>query len=66
MMSKKSKITRRDFINGTLMAAGASMLPFGLTSGAILDKLYPMYYPPSLTLMLEHGIGNQIGAQLLN
>ena len=49
MMSKKSKITRRDFINGTLMAAGASMLPFGLTSGAILDKLYPMYYPPSLT-----------------
>ena len=44
-----SKITRRDFINGTLMVAGASMLPFGRTSGAILDKLYPLYYPPSLT-----------------
>ena len=25
------------------------MLPFGRTSGAILDKLYPLYYPPSLT-----------------
>ena len=44
-----SKITRRDFINGTLMAVGASMLPFGRISGAILDKLYPLYYPPSLT-----------------
>ena len=44
-----SEITRRDFINGTLMAAGASMLPFGRTSGSILDKLYPLYYPPSLT-----------------
>jgi len=26
-----SEITRRDFINGTLMAAGAYMLPFGCT-----------------------------------
>jgi len=44
-----SKITRRDFINGTLMAAGASMLPFGCTSDAVLDKLDPLYYPPALT-----------------
>lgn len=44
-----SKITRRDFINGTLMAAGASILPLGCTSNVVLDNLDPMYYPPSLT-----------------
>ncbi|MHC4356746.1 MAG: NAD(P)-binding protein, partial [Planctomycetota bacterium] len=44
-----SKITRRDFVNGTLMAAGASMLPFGCTSRAVLDTLDPLYYPPALT-----------------
>jgi spermidine dehydrogenase len=44
-----SHITRRDFINGTLMAAGASMLPAGCTSDAVLDALDPLYYPPSLT-----------------
>lgn len=44
-----SKITRRDFINGTLMAAGASMLPYGCSSDTVLDKLDPLYYPPSLT-----------------
>ena len=43
------KITRRDFINGTLMAAGATMLPIGCTSDAVLDALNPLYYPPSLT-----------------
>jgi spermidine dehydrogenase len=42
-------ITRRDFVNGTLMAAGASMLPLGCTSDTVLDKLDPLYYPPSLT-----------------
>jgi spermidine dehydrogenase len=44
-----SKITRRDFINGTLMAAGAAVLPFACTSNAVLDNLDPLYYPPSLT-----------------
>ncbi len=44
-----SKITRRDFINGTLMAAGASMLPFGATGQAVLDTLNPLFYPPALT-----------------
>ena len=43
------KITRRDFINGTLMAAGAYMLPFGRTPDAILAALEPSYYPPALT-----------------
>ena len=42
-------ITRRDFINGTLLAAGASMLPFGCTSEAVLATLDPLYYPPALT-----------------
>ena len=44
-----SEITRRDFINGTLMVAGASMLPFGCTSDAVLEALDPSYYPPALT-----------------
>jgi spermidine dehydrogenase len=44
-----SKITRRDFINGTLMVAGASMLPFGAISQAVLGTLDPQYYPPALT-----------------
>ncbi|NQV32331.1 MAG: NAD(P)-binding protein [Phycisphaeraceae bacterium] len=44
-----SKITRRDFINGTLMATGASMLPFGASSHAVLAALEPSYYPPALT-----------------
>jgi hypothetical protein len=33
-----SKITRRDFINGTLMVAGASMLPFGRITVANADS----------------------------
>ena len=44
-----SKITRRDFVNGTLMADGASILPFACTSEAVLDTLDPSYYPPALT-----------------
>jgi len=44
-----SNITRRDFINGTLMAAGASMLPLEGTSQAAMAAIEPSYYPPSLT-----------------
>jgi spermidine dehydrogenase len=44
------KITRRDFINGTLMVAGTSMLPFGESSQAgVMAALDPSYYPPGLT-----------------
>jgi len=43
------KITRRDFVNGTLMAAGASMLPFGATSQAGSGTLDRSYYPPERT-----------------
>ena len=44
-----SKITRRDFINGTLIAAGASTLPFAGTSQAVMAALKPSYYPPART-----------------
>jgi len=44
-----SKITRRDFINGTLMAAGAYTLPFAGTSQAVMAALQPSYYPPART-----------------
>ena len=44
-----SKIARRDFINGTLVAAGASMFPFKSSSQAVIAALEPSYYPPALT-----------------
>lgn len=53
-----SKITRRDFINGTLMVAGASMLPIGATSHAVLDTLNPLHYPPALTGLRGDHVGS--------
>ena len=44
-----SEITRRDFINGTLMAVGSSMLRFDPYSQASMASLDPSYYPPALT-----------------
>jgi spermidine dehydrogenase len=44
-----SKILRRDFINGTLMVAGASMFPFGGKGDSVLASFQPSYYPPALT-----------------
>ena len=44
-----SKIARRDFINGTLMAAGASLLPFKSNAQSVMAALKPEYYPPALT-----------------
>ncbi|NQY10496.1 MAG: NAD(P)/FAD-dependent oxidoreductase [Flavobacteriales bacterium] len=52
------KITRRDFINGTLLAAGATMLPFGCASDAVVNSLNPLYYPPSLTGLRGSHIGS--------
>ncbi len=57
-----SKITRRDFVNGTLMAAGASMLPFGATSQAVLAALDPSYYPPALTGLRGDNAGSYANA----
>ena len=42
-----STITRRDFVNGTLMAAGATLRPFRTHAAGVLDALDPSYYPPS-------------------
>ena len=44
-----SKIARRDFINGTLVTVGTSMLPFKGTSQEVMAALEPSYYPPALT-----------------
>jgi spermidine dehydrogenase len=41
-------ITRRDFVHGTLVAVGASVLPVGCKRAADLELDAP-YYPPSLT-----------------
>jgi spermidine dehydrogenase len=43
------KITRRDFVNGTLVAAGASTLPFATSSQGVMATLAPSYYPPART-----------------
>jgi spermidine dehydrogenase len=44
-----SEITRRDFINGTLVVAGGSMLPLHAAVGAAMATLDSSYYPPALT-----------------
>ncbi len=43
------EITRRDFINGTLMAAGTSMLPFDARGQDAMAALDASYYPPART-----------------
>ena len=45
----KRGITRRDFINGTLMAAGSSVLPLKANGQEAMAALSPSYYPPALT-----------------
>lgn len=42
-------ITRRDFINGTLMVAGGSLLSCRGSGDGVLAILEPSYYPPALT-----------------
>ena len=42
-----SDINRRDFINGTLMVAGSSMLPMAANGQAAMAALSPSYYPPA-------------------
>ena len=57
-----SKITRRDFINGTLMVAGSAMLPFGSVGQAALAALEPSYYPPALTGLRGDNAGSYTSA----
>jgi spermidine dehydrogenase len=52
---------RRDFINGTLMVAGASMFS-GCTHNSVSDKFNPLYYPPSLTGLRGSHPGSNIHA----
>ncbi len=44
-----SKISRRNFINGSLAALGGSLLPYQLKGQAISTPLDSSYYPPALT-----------------
>jgi len=46
---RMSDITRRDFINGSLMAAGSTLLPLEATGQAAMSALAPSYYPPART-----------------
>ncbi|MDE0757221.1 MAG: NAD(P)-binding protein, partial [Pseudomonadales bacterium] len=43
------EITRRDFVNGALVAAGSSVLPLAATSQFAMANLDSSYYPPALT-----------------
>ncbi len=46
------KITRRDFLNGVTMTAGAAMMPWDLFAGqSSSPEKSPVYYPPALTGM---------------
>jgi len=57
-----SRITRRDFVNGTLLAAGASLLPFGCRKGDVPEELDPSYYPPSRTGLRGSHPGSNVHA----
>ncbi len=45
------KITRRDFINGVAVTAGAAMMPWHLLAENAADPAKSAYYPPALTGM---------------
>ncbi len=56
------EITRRDFVNGTLVAAGTSLLPLGESGQAALAELEPTYYPPALTGLRGDNPGSYLNA----
>ncbi|MDP6146340.1 MAG: hypothetical protein QF513_00905, partial [Gammaproteobacteria bacterium] len=43
------RILRRDFINGSLAIAGASLLPLKYSNQAVSAALEESYYPPAFT-----------------
>jgi spermidine dehydrogenase len=45
------KITRRDFLNGVAVTAGAAMMPWDLFAADEAPDKSPNYYPPALTGM---------------
>jgi spermidine dehydrogenase len=57
-LGMRRKITRRDFLNGVAVTAGAAMMPwdlaaagFGEGQAAVGPETSPNYYPPALTGM---------------
>ena len=60
-----SEITRRDFINGTLMVAGTSMLPYAASGQSAMATLSPSYYPPALTGLRGSHPGSNVHAHSL-
>src|SRR5580658_9376622 len=49
-LGMKRNITRRDFLNGVAVTAGAAMMPWHLFAGGDIDpQNSPGYYPPALT-----------------
>lgn len=50
-LGMRRKITRRDFINGVAVTAGAAMMPWQLFGSDSDPEKSPNYYPPSLTGM---------------
>ena len=56
-----SKITRRDFVNGTLIAAGSSLLPLSSHADEAMAALSASYYPPARTgLRGSHPGSNEV------
>jgi spermidine dehydrogenase len=54
-------ITRRDFLNGVALTAGAAMLPSGLLAAADIPpgrEKSPDYYPPALTGLRGSHVGS--------
>ena len=49
-LGMKCNITRRDFLNGVAVTAGAAMMPWHVFAGGVEDlEKSPDYYPPALT-----------------
>jgi spermidine dehydrogenase len=48
-LGMKRNITRRDFLNGVAVTAGAALMPWHLLSAASDPEKSPDYYPPALT-----------------
>jgi len=50
-------ITRRDFLNGVAITAGATLLPTSLLADSTDRKKSPNYYPPALTGLRGSHVG---------
>jgi hypothetical protein len=61
-----SEITRRDFISGTLVAVGSTVLPFQATSHAAMTAMDPSYYPPARTGLRGSHLTGMLPKKLFN